>query len=280
MALVSNIIRHNIITINKNYLISTVQPTRNFKSALKIKWVRPEPIPCIKPEMSGDLAPLGTLDMTQYPTKYKSSKELQSAEENVQRIHTLEFFHRNVLKEEFLTQYIDRVKAHQLDDSSPEVKLAKLTVTIRNLQIHMAKFPTDKVNKVRLKESIDKRNKHLTRLRLKDYKKFEWLLEKLDLQYKVIGFGCNERVERKKSLRRLTALFIEKLKAERLAEYKAFLDSQKESFLKEKLEKFIWMKKSEEEFGVTPTITESDIETVRKQLQDLLQVNKPKPVAE
>uniref|UniRef100_A0A1B6M5X4 Small ribosomal subunit protein uS15m n=1 Tax=Graphocephala atropunctata TaxID=36148 RepID=A0A1B6M5X4_9HEMI len=277
MALVSNLIRHNLL--HKNYLISTVQPVRKFKSALKIKWVRPEPISCILPEMSGDLASLGTMDMSQFPTDFKASKELQSAEESVKRIHTLEFFHRKVLKEEFLTQYVDNVKSHKLDDSSPEVRIAKMTVTIRNLQIHMEKFPQDKVNKVILKETIDKRNKHLTRLRLKDYKKFEWLLDKLDLQYKVIGFGCNERVERKKSLRRLTALFIEKVKAERLAEYKAHLESQKEGFLQEKLEKLVWMKKSEEECGVTPTVTEPDIEIVRKQLQNL-KVNQSKSIAE
>lgn len=53
------------------------QPSRQLKSALKIIWVRPEPIPCILPEQSGDLEPLGTIDMTQFPTLYKASEELQ-----------------------------------------------------------------------------------------------------------------------------------------------------------------------------------------------------------
>lgn len=84
-----------------------------------------------------------------------------------------------------------------------------------------------------------------------------------------IRFGGSERVERKKSLRRLTALYIEKLKAERLTEYKEFLESKKEGFLQEKLEKLLWIKDTELECGVEPTITDEDFESVRKQLEEL-----------
>lgn len=74
-------------------------------------------------------------------------------------------------------------------------------------------------------------------------------------------------------------LYIVKLKNERLSEYKALLESQKEGFLTDKLEKLIWMKTTEEKHGVTPTISDNDIEAVQKQLQDL-QVVKPKEVVE
>lgn len=83
------------------------------------------------------------------------------------------------------------------------------------------------------------------------------------------SYNGYERVERKRSLRRLTALYIEKLKAERLAEYKAFLEAQKEGFFIEKLEKLMWMRKTEEECGVPSTVSDSDIESVQKQLQAL-----------
>lgn len=49
----------------------------------------------------------------------------------------------------------------------------------------MDKNKTDKINKHRLKVFIDKRNKYLTQLRNMDYKKFEWLLDKLDVEHKV-----------------------------------------------------------------------------------------------
>lgn len=47
-----------------------------FKSDLKIKWVRPEKISCIKPEKSGDLAKLPPLNPNEILPEYKDSKEL------------------------------------------------------------------------------------------------------------------------------------------------------------------------------------------------------------
>lgn len=84
-------------------------------------------------------------------------------------------------------------------------------------------------------------------------------------------------MERKRSLRRLTALYIEKLKAERLAEYKAFLEDKKEDFLIEKLEKLNWIRKTEEECGVPSTVSESDLESVQNQLK-ALQIAKTKAI--
>lgn len=62
--------------------------------------------------------------------------------------------------------------------------VAQMTADIRNLQQVMEEFPKDKCCKVRLKELIDLRKKWLKYLRCWDYKRFEWLLEKLDLVYK------------------------------------------------------------------------------------------------
>jgi hypothetical protein len=49
-----------------------------FKSDLKIKWVRPPKIPSIKPEKSGDLSPLPTVDKNQYPIEFQKSEELKT----------------------------------------------------------------------------------------------------------------------------------------------------------------------------------------------------------
>lgn len=54
-----------------------LQNRRDFKSALKIKWVRPEPVPFNDPKMTGDLATLGTMEMTQIPSQWRDSTELQ-----------------------------------------------------------------------------------------------------------------------------------------------------------------------------------------------------------
>jgi len=61
--------------------------------------------------------------------------------------------------------------------------VASMTANIRNLQEHYKLAPRDKNSRVALKEIIDKRKKRLKHLRTWDYKKFEWLLENLDLTY-------------------------------------------------------------------------------------------------
>ena len=58
----------------------TKQPLREyaFKSNLKIKWVRPEKIPCIKPEKSGDLSQLPKLKQDELLLEFRNSKELET----------------------------------------------------------------------------------------------------------------------------------------------------------------------------------------------------------
>jgi len=62
--------------------------------------------------------------------------------------------------------------------------VAQMTADIRNMQQIMEQFPKDKRRKVKLKELIELRKKWLKFLRKWDYRRFEWLLEKLDLVYK------------------------------------------------------------------------------------------------
>lgn len=49
-----------------------------FKSDLKIKWVRPERILCIKPQKSGDQSAFPQLDKSQYLLEYQNSEELKT----------------------------------------------------------------------------------------------------------------------------------------------------------------------------------------------------------
>lgn len=54
--------------------------TRNyaFKSDLKIKWIRPKKIPCIRPEKSGDLSPMPKFDEKSPTVDFRHSKELET----------------------------------------------------------------------------------------------------------------------------------------------------------------------------------------------------------
>lgn len=49
-----------------------------FKSDLKIKWVRPERILCIKPQKSGDLSAFPNIDKQNYVHEFKDCKELET----------------------------------------------------------------------------------------------------------------------------------------------------------------------------------------------------------
>lgn len=67
--------------------------------------------------------------------------------------------------------------------------VAAQTATIRHLQIYMdnPKFKVKKAPRhmrVYIKELVEKRAGGLRRLREIDYKRFEWLLDKLDIVYK------------------------------------------------------------------------------------------------
>lgn len=66
----------NLFKLGRNSLALSVQPCRHLKSALKIKWVAPKKPFCVLPEVSGDLEPLGSVDMSQFPSSIKPSQEL------------------------------------------------------------------------------------------------------------------------------------------------------------------------------------------------------------
>ena len=58
-----------------------------------------------------------------------------------------------------------------------------LTVEILQLQEHMEKNKKNSTTKVFLKEMIEKRKRWLKKLRVQDYARFEYLLERLNLVY-------------------------------------------------------------------------------------------------
>lgn len=204
--------------------------------------------------------------MTKPPLEFQDSEELKTANEYVRKVFSCDFMGRRYATQLARQQLIDKVKSNNLDFTSCEVQIASMTSNIRNLQEHYKWAPRDKNSRVALKEIIDKRKKRLKHLRTWDYKKFEWLLENLDLKYH--SHPTYERVERKKSLRRLTSQWCDEVKAKKLAKYRSELDNEKEKFLKEKLETLEWAKNEEIECGVTPTITDTEIESVRKQLEE------------
>lgn len=257
---------------NVNILSKSIhQHSVNYiKSDLPIKWFRPEKIPCYKPEKSGDLKPLEQVDTKLLAPEFQQLEELKSADENVKKLFTLEFFPYKSTVSYLRKEYLDRVKRHEFDNNSPEVRVAKMTADIRDMQRFVEKFPHDKRTKVRLKETIDKRKRLLKNLRTWDYKCFEYVIEKLDLIYKPYPAPeVYKRIERKRSMRMLTDKYCQNIKSDKLEKYKEELNSLKESFLVDKIETLKWIMKEEAYCSVSPTVTEDDVKAVEAELSKL-----------
>ncbi|KAL1491157.1 hypothetical protein ABEB36_011797 [Hypothenemus hampei] len=239
-----------------------------FKSDLKIKWVRPEKIPSIKPEKSGDLSQMPSIDKSQYLLEFRRSKELETANDLVKKLFTLEFNPQKCTQKTYIKDQTDKVKSHQLDTESQEVRLARWTSQIRAWQEIMERFPRNKVLKVCLKELIEKRKKHLKLLRKEDYKKFEWLLEQLDVVFKPHPPKYHW-ITRKESLTKLTDKYCENLKQDRLDALRMKFEDEQPAFLEEKIRTLEFIQKEQESCGAEVTVTREEIDAIKKQLEEL-----------
>ncbi|XP_061395767.1 small ribosomal subunit protein uS15m [Musca vetustissima] len=239
-----------------------------FKSDLKIKWVRPEKIPSIHPEKSGDCAKLPPVNPKELMLGFDKSKELETADAAVKSLFELgnnPYFHTAKYCSE---QLIKEVQRHPLDYGSMEAKLARMTAFIRRYQQYMEEHPRDKKRKVMLKEMIEKRKKFLKYLRRWDYRRFEWILEKLDLVYKPPPAEFHW-ITRKESLQKLTDIHCEKLRQEKLAEYRKTLEEQQIPFLEDAIKKMQFIRQEQIDLDIPVTISEADIEENKKKLQEL-----------
>ncbi|KAH8371590.1 hypothetical protein KR093_008140 [Drosophila rubida] len=249
-----------------------------FKSDLKIKWVRPEKISCIKPEKSGDLGKLPPLDVNEILPEYKDSKELQNADETVKSLFKLSNNRNHLTTRYYRDQMVREVQRHAQDFGSMEAKLAKMTAIIRRYQEHMETSPRDTSIKVRLKELIEKRKKFLKYLRRWDYPRFEWILEKLDLVYKPPPTHFHW-ITRKESLQKLTDIYCDQIKEERLEAYHKELQAQQIPYLEDAIKKMVFVRQEQIDCDVPVTVTEQQIEESRKELAKLKELREAEAVA-
>lgn len=88
-----------------------------FKSDLKIKWVRPEKIPCYKAEKSGDLDTYSAPDQSKFLFCYDHSQELKNADDIVKNMFTLEQNRRKESVDTVKRDLVNSVRRHNLDVS-------------------------------------------------------------------------------------------------------------------------------------------------------------------
>uniref|UniRef100_A0ABK9NFY1 Small ribosomal subunit protein uS15m n=1 Tax=Glossina morsitans morsitans TaxID=37546 RepID=A0ABK9NFY1_GLOMM len=261
----------NVYNISRlSYKIATQQIVRNyaFKSDLKIKWVRPEKIPSIDPRKSGDCAKLPPVDPKELIREFRKSKELETADQTVRSLFELGSNPRYLTTNHYRDAFIKEVQRHPLDYGSMESKLARMTATIRCFQEHMAQHPRDKRIKVQLKELIEKRKKFLKYLRRWDYRRFEWILEKLDLIYKPPPAKFHW-ITRKESLKKLTDIHCEKLRKAKLDEYRKILEEQQIPFLEDAIKKLEFVRQEQLDLDIPVTVTLEHIDDYKKRLNEL-----------
>ena len=127
------------------------------------------------------------------------------------------------LVDEYLSQLSSKVRRHKLDEDSIEAWIARYTVMIRSLQKLFVEITpeatmynktpglvmkaTGRMRTVRriIGRMVNSRRLMLKRLRNTDFKRYEWVLEQLDLVFKEKPI-FEEDVEREKHLMRLTDL--------------------------------------------------------------------------
>ncbi|KOX74605.1 28S ribosomal protein S15, mitochondrial [Melipona quadrifasciata] len=235
----------------------------------KIKWVRPVKLPSIDPRQSGDLGLNVSVKPTDMKVFYDKSKELQDADEIVKKMFTLEFQPRRETKNLEREKVIALVKRHICDRNSAEVRIAAMTTEIQYLQRHIAEQRKNVKLRVFLKELIDKRKKFLKYIRRWDYKRFEWLLERLNLIYipqpKIPG-----RVSRKDALRQLTKNYCDNIIQQKLNIFKAQLKERQKVFFAQKIKNLEYILAEEQKYGLKPTVSAKQINNARKKLEEIL----------
>lgn len=143
-----------------------------------------------------------------------------------------------------------------------------MTATIRSLQEQMDKYPRNKRLQVILKEMIDCRKKFLRHLRVWDYKRFEWVLEKLDLIYKAYPSEYHW-ITRKESLVKLTNIHCDEIRDTRLKAYREQLQKQQIGFLEQKLKNLQFIRKEQLDCSVPVTVSAEEISEVSAKLDQI-----------
>lgn len=105
-------------------------------------------------------------------------------------------------------------------------------------------------------------------LRMWDYKKFEWLIEKLNIVYKPMPLTCIP-VTRKDSLRKLTKKYCDEIRTRKLEAYKRELQAQQPAFLEEKIRTLQYIRDEQKRLEVPITVTQEEIDAAKKLLSEM-----------
>jgi len=230
-----------------------------------MQWNKPTRIETCNPSISGDIGGLehfGAVDLTQPPVPLEGADALKDCDETVRKILSLEYARNKDVMDKLKKDVVSSVQRHPLDQHSHEVIITRLTIQIRNIQRHLIQLYPYKNQPVKhtLTFKIAQRRKFIAELREKDYRKYEWLLERLNLFFKPVPKYDHVEISRKASIERLTDIWCEELKKHRLQGFKRKLQEEQPNFLRSKAEKLAFIMKEELELGLEPTVTQAEVD--------------------
>ncbi|XP_012219283.1 small ribosomal subunit protein uS15m [Linepithema humile] len=268
-----NIIINNCkqtIKITTNLLKNSSDLSRRYATSIadyKITWVRPEKVSPILPEKSGDMGINIEIKPSDLCEMYSESPEIKDASNIVKKMFTLQYLPNKETIRTRRNKIMKLVHRYESDRKSPEAIIAFATSEILRGQEYLEKHPRNSRAKTYVKEMIDKRKKWLSNLRKWDYRRFEWILEKLNLVYKPIPSGPTQ-ITRKESFTRLTEKYCDKIVQDKLTAYKKELEDLQKDFYKEKAEKLAFIREEELACGLPPSVSEEDIEYVKQKAKE------------
>ncbi|XP_034939041.1 28S ribosomal protein S15, mitochondrial [Chelonus insularis] len=272
--LLSTIRKCNINVISKvlkNNLSSEAPSSSSaygWKWDLKVTWDRPKNVPHFHPSKSGDCGITHNVKETDPAKNFGQCEEYKTADETVKKLLSLEYYPKQEIKRKIVEAATDAVKRHKYDKGSLEFRVAKMTARIVWLQNFVDGKGKLQKTKQYLGELIDKRQRYLRKLRMWDYKRYEFLIERLNINFRTTPEPVHQ-VTRKDSLRKLTQKYHDKVVNDKINAYKAELESQQKDFYKEKAEKLAFIRSEELSLGLEPTVTEQEIAAAREKAEQL-----------
>lgn len=154
------------------------------------------------------------------------------------------------------------------------ILVAQLTGSIRFMQHsifnNLVKNSRRKIYKRDTNKLVRARTEMIKSLRETDYKQYEWLLERLDLEYKPKPDDENQiMISRKEGLRQLTKAYCDDVKNKRLDTYRQELEAAQLPFLERKLKNLEFIRNEQLELKINVTITKEQIEEVRQKYETM-----------
>jgi len=209
-------------------------------------------IPPTKPlhfDYSGDIEKeLKPLDLSAARPGYEHVEELQQ-NEVVQKIFSLEFADGQSRLKKQLEKIEFETKEHDADIRSKELQIAKDTIRIRNQITHCLAFRKDKICKSLLIERIYRRQKQLRLLRQRDIEKFNWLTDKLKIDWKPIP-KFTKKLTKKAARKQVARNAFLDTKQQKLEDFRANLAAQRAVFEEHKEKELAEIEGLLKQFGI------------------------------